>query len=138
MIVFRGLPGCGKTQRARELGFPCVSRDDIRTMLYGKLYGEEGVDEKEVTLVQEAVVRALILAGRTVVIHDTCLKEEYLQRWGFIARFNFAAIEVIDMRDMPLPMVLARNEHRKGTRQYVSEDEILDMYDTHIAPLNLQ
>lgn len=119
------------------MGFPCVSRDDIRMMLWGKRYGEAGVDEKTVTVVQEATVRELLARGETAVVHDTCLKEEYLQRWGFIARFAQAELEVIDLRGMPLPMVLARNDIRKGTPQYVPEDEILDMYDTHIAPLNL-
>ena len=69
-----GLPASGKTTWAREL---CrikprtvrANRDDLRQLLHEGRFS--GGNEKVVTKVQEAVIRAGLADGRDVVVDDT-------------------------------------------------------------------
>lgn len=138
LTVTRGLPGSGKTTAARATGDLCVSRDDIRQMLYGKRYGEEGVDEQAVTVAEEAVVYALMRAGRDVVVHDTCLDDEYLRAWEYMAYDGSGdgnpQFEVIDLRGMPLRVCINRDAQRAHP---VGEEAIIEMYMEYIKDLDL-
>ena len=86
MILTRGLPGSGKSTWARAwvAADPSsrvrVNRDDIRYQLYGSYWGE-GVDENMVTKVEDAMVKAAVDAGKSVVIDATHLKSAWITRW---------------------------------------------------------
>ena len=69
LYITRGLPGSGKTTRARAwvTEDPAhrarVNRDDTRTMLHGGRLGT-AAQEKQVTSVRDAAVTELLKRGR--------------------------------------------------------------------------
>lgn len=136
LTISRGLPGSGKTTVARQSGDLCVSRDDIRMMLYGRPYGDASL-EPIVTLAEFALIRGLLMDDRRVFVHDTNLPAEHVHLLQEIADDCGAAFEVVDLRSVPLQVCLARNDHRKGTPAYIPEFVIIAMYDDYIAPENL-
>lgn len=137
LTVTRGLPGSGKTTAARATGDLCVSRDDIRQMLYGKRYGEEGVNESIITSAEDALVATLLEDGCNVVVHDTNLRDRHVDIWRYLAVNAGADFEIIDLRAMPLRICIRRDEQRWGTPAHVGEEVIRKMYDEHIINLDL-
>ena len=75
LIITRGVPGCGKTTRAKKwvAKSPAhrarINRDDLRETMHGGSYGN--VTEAQVTAVQHAGVLTLLRAGISVVVDDT-------------------------------------------------------------------
>lgn len=122
--ITRGLPGSGKTtvaeQLARQHGAVLAARDDIRAMLFPgrhqdyyqasrEVYASR---ERDVTLVQEAAVTALLRAGRDVIVHDTNLPDQAVETWRRLAAECGAVLEVIDLRHVPLDVCIARDAAR--------------------------
>jgi len=100
--IQRGIPASGKTTdallwvsespetRAR------VNRDDIRYQLFGKYWG---VDELAVTKVQDASLRALLKAGKDVVLDNTNLAASYVKKTLKLAAEFGAEVE---FKDFPI------------------------------------
>lgn len=86
IILTRGLPASGKSTWARAwvAADPSsrlrVNRDDIRFQLYGAYWGDT-VDETVVSKVEEAMVKAAVDAGKSVVVDATHLASRYVRRW---------------------------------------------------------
>ena len=114
LLLVRGLPASGKssfaigwavadpTNRAR------VSRDDIRTMLYG--YPGTPIDfsrEDEVTAIEEAAVRAGLKAGKDVLVDATHLRAKYIRKWNDLHPLT----EVIDF-EVDVDEAVRRDVHR--------------------------
>lgn len=82
----RGLPGSGKSTKARELaaqsGAVIVSRDTIRKQTFGRY---TNVDEEAVTRLEDAQVKALLDAGKDVIIDNMNLRPSYLRKWARLA-----------------------------------------------------
>ena len=88
VVITRGLPYSGKSSFARQWVAEKssersrVSRDDIRLTNFGSYVIEPSL-EKVVTTIEHATLRALLQAGRSVVIDNQNLREdpvlEYLQ-----------------------------------------------------------
>lgn len=135
--ITRGLPGSGKTTYARAMNIPGVSRDDIRRILFGKLYGQPGVDEKLVTIAADAIVISLLMEGHNVVVHDTNLPDQFVYHWQNLARTLGVDFQIHDMRNVPLEVCHRNNMTRLGTDTWVPSDEIDKMYDAYIKPLGI-
>jgi hypothetical protein len=65
-----GFPMSGKSTLAKEMGFPIVSPDSIRTALHGRSFVSEA--EGMVWTIARYIVNALFLAGHDDVILDAC------------------------------------------------------------------
>lgn len=65
-----GLPRSGKTTWASSQGVPVVNPDSIRLALHGKRFIPRS--EGMVWAIAKIMVRALFLAGHTIVILDSC------------------------------------------------------------------
>jgi predicted kinase len=108
LVVTRGLPGSGKTTRARDWladgpNRVRVNRDVLREHVWGLSMapGEQVLNaagEASVTALEEAMVGCLLTGGWSVVVDDTCLRDEYLARWVAIAGEAGAVLEVWDLR----------------------------------------
>lgn len=141
VIVLSGLPGAGKSSRARQIiaearraaGRPgtagVVSRDTIREHILGLTMapGDQVLDrdgEDVVTAVTEAQARALLAAGVSVVVDATNLVPAHVDRWRAIADGHDAALDVVTL-DTPVEECIRRDEarHAAGGR-YVGEDVI--------------
>jgi predicted kinase len=117
LIITRGLPGCGKSTRARAWveGAPDfraeVNRDAIRGMLGGYTIGTP-VQEKMVTKIQHNAIRDLLKSGVDVVCSDTNLQDKFMRELFRVGNAAGADIEVWDMTDLPLETVRIRNGNR--------------------------
>ena len=110
----RGLPGSGKSSFAKawveddHTNRARVSRDDIRTMLYG--YPRDPIDfsrEDEVTAIEEAAVRAGLKAGKDVLVDATHLRAKYIRKWNDLHPLT----EVIDF-EVDVDEAVRRDVHR--------------------------
>lgn len=129
LIVLRGVPASGKSSWAKEWVATDpdhrarVNRDDIRFELFGQYWD---VDEQAVNAVEKATVRALLDAGKDVVVDATNLRAKYAKAW-----FQFGV--PIVWRDFPVTLVeaLARdnNRHIAGERS-VGEDVIRGFFNS--------
>ena len=112
LIVTRGVPASGKStwakawvaedpdHRAR------VNRDDIRFMLFEKYYD---VDEQAVNANEKAAVRALLDAGKDVVVDATNLRAKFAKQW-----YNFGV--PVEWRDFPISFseAIYRDDYRSS------------------------
>lgn len=114
MILMRGLPGSGKSTRARELrreipGSVIVSRDEIRLQLYGTYSGLQ-IDESNVSKVETAMVMASLQDGKTVIVDAQHLYQRYINRWQKLGYL----VEVVEMHNS-LESLIIRNAVREKT-----------------------
>ena len=143
LVVWRGLPGSGKTTaaqarlgRSRAAGVPTarLGRDSVRAVL-GLVPGATTRDEEDqVTAAQHAMIRALWAAGvRVVLVDDTNLTDEPLAALADLARDHGAALEVADLRHVPLAGCVARDATRTGV-PHVGAERITAMHETMTIP----
>lgn len=140
-----GLPGCGKTRRAREMiaahlaaGYPRsdlvrLSRDDLRTMMtngYGK--PQRGFEDM-VSAAFDVMLAALLSRGVSVIVDATNLNPRY--RAELIARVTNSGAEVVldDLTGIPLSVCIARDGLRSGVAR-VGPEEIRRLHERYIAP----
>ncbi|MDA3643829.1 AAA family ATPase [Saccharopolyspora indica] len=106
LFVYRGLPGSGKTTRARELqaatGACLVGRDHLRKLLFGKFVGLTQAQENEVTKVQERLIRDALRSDQPAIVDDMNLRARYVRRFMEIAEQEGAQISVIDLTNVEL------------------------------------
>ena len=100
LILAVGLPRSGKSTWARSQGHPIVNRDSIRLALHGRRFLAEAEDM--VTVIENCMVKALLLAGHDKVIIDACHHRiERRQRWTELARRNDLGIERVELQVIP-------------------------------------
>ncbi len=131
LTITRGLPGAGKTTWARATGLPRVNRDDLRRMLHGGPVGT-GQAEKRVTIVQRAMIEALLRAGVSVVCDDTNLRRQVVRDLAALAAACGADFAVQDFTDVPVEECIRRDAARTEG-EHVGEAAIRRMYDRHLA-----
>ena len=132
LIVTRGLPASGKTTLALEKlrqepeRWARVNRDALREHTFGIMPMLSPAGEQNLTKVQTWMIRSLFQAGLNVVADDTNLPEARMKGWEEFARWNHAALEVWDLRDIPVETCLDRDRARiaRGERG-VGDDVIL-------------
>jgi predicted kinase len=137
LIITRGLPASGKSTWAREFcdwepGFRVrVNRDDLRRALNGGTRGYAQATEHVVTIAQEASVRALLGADKTVVVDDQNLALRYARKWSRIAYEADAAFEVNDeFLSVPLETCVTWDAQR-GPVERVGGDFIAAQYQRY-------
>ncbi len=137
--VTRGLPGSGKTTRALTWVAEDpqhrarVNRDARRAEMHGGWLGKPW-QEEAVTTATTATIVALITTGISVVVDDTNLDPQHLDRLLELAQRCGASAEVWDMTDVPLETCIARDSIRaaRGDR-YVGEDVIRRLHARWVA-----
>lgn len=131
LYIFRGLPGCGKSTKAREMqrdiGGRVVERDEVRYMLYGRY---TDCDEKLVTSVQHRLIDEGLRMGENVFVSDMNLRNQYVQSLYALAWKNKQDVAVIDMTNVSLEDCLARNSalERRVKGKEVPEEVITSNY----------
>lgn len=134
LVITRGLPGSGKSTWARQWvgedpkGRAEVNRDLLRVMLHGG-YADA---ETQVTAVSHASIAALLASGVSVVCSDTNLPQRHARDLAKIASRAKAAVDVLDLTDVPLETCLERNAVRTD-KEPVPEDRIREMHARYIA-----
>lgn len=131
LIICRGLPASGKSTWAHEQVTKDYSdvircnRDDIRVMLHKSVWLGKKTEDNVVRM-RDAMIRAGLKAGKTVISDDTNLDPKVVKHLAKIAEFFGADVEVRDF-DVPLDICLERNSKREPL-EYVPDDAIIRMY----------
>jgi predicted kinase len=150
LYVFVGLPGCGKSTRARKMLVEAaqagrrlarMNRDLMRDSVSTRDTYKRPDTEDAVTLWQRAGIRALLGGGWSVVVDDTSFRPEFRAAYQQIAEACGARFELIDMTGVPLEVCVEQNNRRewRGYPPYrwdgaqVSEPIIREMHDRWIA-----
>ncbi|QGH75818.1 polynucleotide kinase [Gordonia phage Syleon] len=128
LVAMRGLPGSGKTTRARQMaketGAIVVGRDFERFQMFGEWWTGRPEDEDAVTIALEAKVRALLKAGKSVVVDNTHIQLHYLKQWAKVASECGATFHVEDVKT-PAETCLFRDMQRQANgERWVGEDVI--------------
>lgn len=130
LIAMRGWPSSGKSTRARELadqtGAAVVNRDLLRLQILGQHWTGKKEDEDRVTIAEDAMVKAFLKAGVSVIVDAQHVHAPYLRKWARLASRHGASLRVEDVRT-PLEECIARDHARmeRGER-YVGEKVIRD------------
>ncbi len=115
MILTVGLPASGKSTWAKEQvalsknALIRINRDDIRGMLHITKFSKQS--EKEVTALQESLIRIAFANGRSVVIDDTNLNPATQDRLKAIADEHLAEVTVKHF-DTPREVCILRDAAR--------------------------
>jgi predicted kinase len=111
----RGLPSSGKSTRAYELaaetGAVVVNRDSLRKMLHDTLWSGKSELEDQVTIAEDAQVRAFLEANVSVIVDATHLNPKFLRKWAKLAGQVGAEFEVVDL-DTPVDECRRRDHAR--------------------------
>lgn len=128
LVIYRGLPGSGKTTKALEFsgayGGRLAGRDHFRKLLGFSGVGT-GKQEQEVTELQERVILSGLRAGQDVHVDDMNLRDKYVKRLIALAHSVDAGYWVHDLTDVDLNTCLARNAGRVAQ---VPSDVIRDLH----------
>jgi predicted kinase len=139
LIITRGLPASGKSTWARKwvdedpADRARVNRDDLRFNLYGTARPTNR-QEMAVGAAQQAAVRALLAAGRSVVVDDMHLRARYVSAWVELAAQAGAKLAVQDFTDVPVEECIRRDAERgaRGDRA-VGAEVIQQLFDRFLA-----
>lgn len=125
MVIYRGLPGSGKTDQAKKrsaaTGGRIVGRDHIRAMLGIKGIGTSR-QEDEVTTLQTRIIATGLFNGETVLVDDMNLRSQYVRRMITLANKYGATFEIVDLTNVGPALCHLRNKLRENT----VPDEIID------------
>lgn len=104
MIIMKGLPGSGKSTRARELmeqhgNFVRINKDLLRTMLHFDVFSGKK-EEQTRDAAREIAKFFLTKNNMNVIIDDTNLNPGTMQSWKDLAKECDARVEVVDMTDV--------------------------------------
>jgi len=129
-----GLPGSGKTTDAKRwvgddpLRRTRLNRDDLRVMMFGS---RTGLVEHEdaVTVAQEAALRALLAGGGSVVVDDTNLRPDVVERLSRIGWDAGANVGIWDRTNVPVEECIDRDCVRAAMGEpYVGETAIRQLH----------
>ena len=127
----RGLPASGKTTYAKFIATQIqavrISRDDIRTTLFGEEY-HEGSPKPEcediVTSQQKAMITDAIKRGIDVIVDDTNLGKGVPQRFRDMARNLGARFVIVNVGTVATECQRRNLERRDGGGRFVPSDVI--------------
>jgi predicted kinase len=118
VILFRGLPGCGKSTRAKAMidahpgQYKRVNKDDLRAMLDNSHH--TGGNEKFVLRIRDAIILQALAEGKHVLVDDTNIHPKHEARIRQLVQGQ-AEVEVIDMMDVDLETCIARDLARPNS-----------------------
>ncbi len=139
--ILVGVPGSGKSTVARqfvEKGYVQLERDLIRMELYGVWYGG-GIDEKKVTAVQVERARRALLAGKSIVISDTCINPETRNKWIHFCSSMGSEVDVIHVgQNLLLDDLIQRNRNREQQSKVVDDKVVTRFYTEYREQFPLQ
>ncbi|MFY1686321.1 AAA family ATPase [Plantactinospora sp. WMMB782] len=137
LIITRGLPGSGKTTKAKlwvasdPVRRARVNRDDLRQMAHAGTYikqgGESPGTEKAIIAIRDASISHLLRLGIDVVDDDTNLPTRAARDLRRLATLAGADFEVWDLTDVPVEECIERDKQRTAPA-YVGAEVIRDFH----------
>lgn len=138
LYVCCGVPGSGKTTFLHEMAGPdekIISRDDIRFSILKP--GEDYFShEREVYTKFVNAIVTNIRNGFNVYADATHLNEK--SRYQLFHALHIRGCEPSEINaiyfNVPFEVCKERNETRKGTKTYVPEEQLIQMYGAFVHP----
>lgn len=135
LIAYRGLPGSGKTTRAKEdiatFGGSLVGRDHLRPLCGVTEAIGNRAQEDLVTKKQDQFIREGLRRGENVHVDDLNLRQKYLTRLWKIALQERAEFTVVDLTNT-IPAVCVQQDQELARGRVVGETVIMDLYKRFI------
>ena len=136
ILVFRGVPGSGKSTSAKEyvaLGYKKVGKDELRHMING--YSLDNSDENMIHSIQSSIIKTFMKNGKNIVIDNTHCKQSYVndieklvsvqQLWMNVEGIDYEYKVRQIVFDVPLQVCIDRNALRENP---VPEEVIRKMF----------
>lgn len=143
LLIYRGLPGSGKTTAARlwvqiePENRVRVNRDDLRGMLHGGYVYADGKGgrldhdaEVRVTVARDLLIETFLKRGISVACDDTNLASRYARDLAKIGRRAGADVFVRDLTDVSLELCLLRDMERD---EPIGAEVIQGMYQRYLS-----
>lgn len=138
LLLLHGLPGSGKSTRAKEIvnqgGWVRVNRDLLRDMLHNNKWS--GSNEDITFSAEMAMARVALVHGSNVVVDDTNLNERVQDQWRSLAEDMQAVCDVkfeIEHIKTPVAECIRRDAAREKS---VGRDRIVEMaLKAHLFPV---
>lgn len=134
MVILRGLQGSGKSTFAHawvaedpDWRFR-VNRDDLRKAGFNMYWGLSHHMEGTISLVEEAVAKAALNAGLSVIIDATNLRARSVRDWYKVADAAGVSVRVHDI-DVPLEQCIENDVKRE---KKVGEEVIRSFSDRYL------
>lgn len=114
LTILRGMPGCGKTTRARSHYSQSkrINKDDLRAMLDNSVWSKD--NENFIRKAQDALVRLALEEGFSVVVDNTHLDQTSIKALHFLAEDVGGVTVVEEWLDTPAEECRQRNRAREG------------------------
>lgn len=123
LLIMRGLPGSGKSTKAKEFvdsgNYIRVNRDLLREMLHNNKWS--GKNEGITVDAEKAMVQVALKSGKNVVVDDTNLNPAVMQMWRDVAKEYGMQFEIANIKT-PLEECIRRDAERSHT---IGRDKIV-------------
>lgn len=125
LFILRGAPASGKSTWIRESGLEqyCISADQVRLMFQSPVLSNTGEyvisqdnDNKVWSLIYE-LIEERMKRGELVIVDATHYKSKLLNRYKDLCDTYRYRINVVDFTDVPLDVLLERNNSRDKFRK---------------------
>lgn len=133
ILVYRGLPGSGKSTAARKLldenpgKYKRINKDDLRAMLDNGHFSRG--NEKFVVKMRDMLILTALEEGKHVIIDDTNIHPKHAQRIAELVK-GLAEVEVIDFMHVDVETCIARDLTRANS---VGERVIRRMWKEYLG-----
>jgi predicted kinase len=141
IIIYKGLPGCGKTTFALETldlypgKYKRINKDDLRAMLDCSRWSKE--NENFVLQLRDHIVIQALHEGKSVIIDDTNFHPKHAIRMKEIANElgQNVQVQIKDFTDVPIEECIKRDLARPNS---VGEKVIRQMHEQYLKPKVIQ
>lgn len=139
LLIYRGLPGSGKTTEALAViaarprgSIARVNRDDLCRHAFDTTYQpNDQLFEDQVTALQHSMIRTLLRRGITVICDDTNLHTEHVIKLTWQAQDCMTPWSVYDLTNVSLELCIERDASRPPGHR-VGAAVIRAMWKRHI------
>jgi predicted kinase len=136
LILFRGVPGCGKSTFIKENNLEqyALSADNIRLLCQSPIltidggYSVSQKNDKKVWQLLFDMMEQRMIRGEFIVVDATNSKTEEMNRYKNMAETYRYRIVCIDMTDVPIEICKQRNKTRLPEYKRVPDYILDNMY----------